>query len=107
METVKETNQDNFENDVLQSSGPILVDFWAEWCRPCKILAPILDEVAEELQKKAQIFKVNVDQNKNLAQQYGIKGIPTMIFFKDGQVFKTLIGPQQKEEIQRSLEELL
>ncbi len=106
MSTVGKTDKANFESDVLKSDKPVLVDFWAEWCGPCRTLGPVLDEVATELGEKATIVKVNVDENSELAQQYGIRGIPTMIFFKDGQASKTLVGVQPKDEIKKSLEEL-
>ena len=106
MGNVHKTSTANFNNDVIKSSKPVLVDFWAEWCGPCRILGPILDELATEIGDKALICKVNVDENGELAQQYGIRGIPTMIFFKDGKVAKTLVGVQPKEEIKRTLQEL-
>lgn len=106
MGSVNKTDVAHFEADVLKAEKPILVDFWAEWCGPCRVLGPILDDVAKELGEKAQIVKVNVDDNPELAQKYGIRGIPTMIFFKNGQPAKTLVGVQAKEEIKKSLEEL-
>jgi thioredoxin 1 len=107
MGSVAKIGQSEFESDVLKSSKPVLVDFWAEWCGPCKTLGPVLDEIASEMGDKVKICKVNVDENGELAQQYGIRGIPTMIFFKDGQASKTLVGLQPKSEIVKSLEELL
>jgi len=106
MTTVNKTDQASFENDVLNSDKPVLVDFWAEWCGPCRTLGPVLEEVAGEVGENASIFKVNVDENGELAQKYGIRGIPTMIFFKSGEAAKTLVGVQPKEEIKKTLEEL-
>jgi len=99
--------KDNFEAEVLNSDKPVLVDFWAEWCGPCRTLGPLLEEVSEEIGDKALIVKVNVDENGELAQQYGIRGIPTMIFFKNGEAAKTLVGVQPKEEIKKTLEEMI
>ena len=105
--TIDSVNMKNFEEKVLKSERPVLVDFWAEWCGPCKALGPILEEISGEIGQKAEIVKVNVDENKDLAQQYGIRGIPTLIFFKEGQAKKTLVGNQPKTEIQASLDELM
>ena len=106
MSSLGKTDVANFESDVLKSEKPVLVDFWAEWCGPCRTLGPILEELSGEMGDKAKILKVNVDENGELAQQFGIRGIPTMIFFKDGQPVKTLVGVQPKDEIKKSLEEL-
>lgn len=104
---VDSIDADNFESKVLKSEKPVLVDFWAEWCGPCRALAPILEEISGEVGDKADIVKVNVDENQDLAQQYGIRGIPTLIFFKNGQAQKTLVGNQSKDEIQASLKEIM
>lgn len=106
MANLATTDTANFEADVLSSQVPVLVDFWAEWCGPCRALGPILEEISSEVGEKAKIVKVNVDENGDLANKYGIRGIPTMIFFKDGQAAKTLVGLQPKQEIVKSLEEL-
>jgi thioredoxin 1 len=106
MAGLTEVNNDDFEATVLKSETPVLVDFWAEWCGPCKTLTPLLEEIANEVGEKAQFVKVNVDHNGELAQQFGIRGIPTMIFFKGGEAVKTLVGIQPKTEILKTLEEL-
>ncbi len=107
MSNLQNVNQSNFEDLVINSDKPVLVDFWAEWCGPCKALAPVLDEIAGELDGKAQLVKVNVDESGELAQKYGIRGIPTLIFFKDGEVKSTLVGNQPKSEILKNLNELV
>ena len=104
---MRTSDQESFEKVVLKSDRPVLVDFWAEWCGPCRQLGPLLDEVATELSESVSVVKVNVDDNSELATKYGIRGIPTMIFFKDGEAAKTLVGLQTKEEIKKTLEELV
>lgn len=90
---------DNFETEVLNSKIPVLVDFWAEWCGPCKMLAPTLDELSTELASKIKIVKMNVDDNPKTPSAIGIRGIPTMIIYKDGQALATKVGPSPKGTI--------
>jgi thioredoxin 1 len=87
----------DFEGEVLKSDKLVVVDFWAEWCGPCKMIAPLLDEVAKELPDKVKIVKVNVDNDQQLAQQYGIYNIPTLLFFKGGQVLEQVVGTAAKK----------
>jgi thioredoxin 1 len=107
MGSLKSLNSSNFDQEVLKSDKPVLVDFWAEWCGPCKALSPILDEIATELNGKANVMKVNVDEASDLAQKYGIRGIPTLIFFKNGEVKSTLVGNQPKQEIVKNINSLI
>ncbi len=96
--TVPVTDQ-TFENDVLKSAVPVLVDFWAEWCGPCRALGPKLEEIAGELKGKVQIVKLNVDENPTVPAKYGVRGIPTMILFKDGKEIDQIVGNHPKENI--------
>ncbi|HET7395717.1 MAG TPA: thioredoxin TrxA [Gammaproteobacteria bacterium] len=93
------TSDTNFENDVLKSDLPVLVDYWAEWCGPCKMIAPILDEIAADYQGKLKIAKVNVDENQQITQKYGIRSIPTLILFKDGNVQAQKVGAMSKSQL--------
>ncbi len=99
-----EITDTNFESDVLGSDKPVLVDFWAEWCGPCRMIAPTVEAVAEEYQGKAGVFKMNVDENMNVPQQYGIRGIPTLILFKGGQEQERIVGAVTREAITRVIE---
>jgi len=96
---IKHTTDATFEADVLQSSTPVLVDYWAEWCGPCKMIAPILDETAKELGSKLQIAKMNVDENREVPAKFGIRGIPTLMLFKDGQLAATKVGALTKAQL--------
>jgi thioredoxin 1 len=98
--------QANFTTEVLQSAQPVLVDFWAEWCGPCKMLAPILDELAEEYNGRVRIGKVNIDEFQELAAQYGIRSIPTLLIFKQGQVAEQLVGLRSKRDLKASFDRL-
>ena len=101
---VREVSDTSFEQDVLQADRPVLVDFWAAWCAPCRMLAPIVDAVAEKYAGTAHTFKLNVDENPSVSQRYGIKGIPTLILFRDGREEERIVGAASKEAISRMLE---
>ncbi|HEX7689137.1 MAG TPA: thioredoxin TrxA [Burkholderiaceae bacterium] len=101
---IKHISDASFEADVLKSGTPVLVDYWAEWCGPCKQIAPILDEVAKDYDGRLQIAKLNVDDNRDIPAKFGIRGIPTLMLFKDGQLAATKVGALSKSQLLSFLE---
>lgn len=106
-DNVIEINEQNFESEVANSDQPVLVDFWAEWCMPCRMLAPTIDELAGEYAGKAKVGKVDTDANRDLSLKFNIQSIPTVILFKGGQPFKTMVGLKQKADFAAALDEAL
>ena len=102
-----DVNEDTFEQEVIKADTPVLVDFWADWCAPCKMIAPVVEELAEELDGKVKFTKVDVDSNPGTALSYDIRGIPTLLIFKDGKPFDKMVGVQRKSELKRRLEEAM
>ena len=98
-ELIKHTTDASFDSDVLQASKPVLVDYWAEWCGPCKMIAPILDEVSKDYDGRLQIAKLNVDENRDVPAKFGIRGIPTLMLFKNGQLAATKVGALSKAQL--------
>ena len=98
-DSIKHITDASFDSDVLKSDKPVLVDYWAEWCGPCKMIAPILDEVATAYNGKLQIAKMNVDENREIPAKFGIRGIPTLMLFKDGQLAATKVGALSKAQL--------
>ena len=105
--TTEPTKDENFKNDVLNSSKPTLVDFWAEWCAPCKQIAPILEEIAEEKKEKLKVVKLNIDENPLTPQKYGVRGIPTLMLFKNGKLIDTQVGSIPKSSLNEWIENSL
>ena len=99
MSNIKNLNVENFENEVTDSEVPVLVDFWAEWCAPCKALSPILDEISEDLKGKIAVTKVNLDENQDLAMKYSIRSIPTLLLFKSGELSDMKVGLPNKSDL--------
>ncbi|OGX27329.1 MAG: thioredoxin [Omnitrophica WOR_2 bacterium RIFCSPHIGHO2_01_FULL_48_9] len=102
-----QVDEKNFQAEVVNSGLPVLVDFWAEWCGPCKMLSPIVDEVAEELKSQLKVVKVNVDDSQELAMQYGIMSIPTLLVFKKGEIVAQMVGAMPKQQLLNKIKPIL
>jgi thioredoxin 1 len=107
MSTITHVSDDSFESDVLQSSTPVLVDYWAEWCGPCKQIAPALEEISGELGDRVIIAKLNIDDHPVTPTKFGVRGIPTLMLFKDGQVAATKVGALPKNKLQEWIESVI
>ncbi len=99
-DSILHVTDSSFEDEVLKSEQAVIVDFWAEWCGPCKMIAPILDELAGQYKDKLTVAKINIDENQNTPQTYGVRGIPTLILFKDGDVVATKVGTASKSQLE-------
>ncbi|MFZ4478666.1 MAG: thioredoxin TrxA [Rhodoferax sp.] len=106
-ELIKHVSDASFETDVIQSPVPVLVDYWAEWCGPCKMIAPILDELSTSYEGKLQVTKMNVDENRDIPARFGIRGIPTLMLFKDGQLAATKVGAMSKAQMTAFIDQQL
>ncbi len=104
-ENVQEFTDDNFKGEVLESSQPVLVDFWAEWCMPCRMLAPTIEKIAKDYAGKVKVGKVDTDANRDVAAKYSISAIPTVILFKDGQVSQKFVGLRQEKDFKAALDQ--
>lgn len=107
MADILEVTDENFESEIMQSETPAMVDFWAAWCGPCRMVAPVVEELATQYQGKIKVAKMDVDQNRQTPAKFGIRNIPTLILFKDGEVAQTIIGAQPKSSIEEGLKKLL
>ena len=107
MGDIMEVSDENFDSEIMESDKPAMVDFWAEWCGPCKMVGPVVEELAKEYKDKIKIAKMDVDQNRQTPARFGIRNIPTLIFFKGGEVATTIIGAKPKSSIEEELKKLL
>ena len=107
MADILEVTDENFDDEIMNSDTPAVVDFWAEWCGPCKMVAPVIEELAKDYQGKIKVAKMDVDQNRTTPTKFGVRNIPTLIFFKGGEVTQTIIGAQPKSSIEDELKKLL
>ena len=107
MADILEVTDESFESEIMQSETPAMVDFWAAWCGPCRMVAPVVEELANQYQGKIKVAKMDVDQNRQTPAKFGIRNIPTLILFKDGEVAQTIVGAQPKSSIEEGLKKLL
>ncbi len=107
MSDLLEVTDDNFDTEIMDSNIPVLVDFWAEWCGPCRMVTPVVEELANDYKGKVKVAKMNVDENRQTPAKFGIRAIPTLIFFKGGEVAQTIVGAQPKSHIEEELKKLL
>ena len=106
-ENVKEFTSENFSTEVIKSDTPVLVDFWAEWCGPCRVIAPVVDEIATEYSQKVKVGKLNVDNHNQVASQYGVRSIPALLIFKNGAVANQIVGAVPKNKITEILDSVI
>ena len=106
-EYINNVSDSSFEQDVLQADGPVLVDYWAEWCGPCKMIAPAVHELALEYDGQLSVGKLDVDNSPNIAMKYGVRSIPALIFFKDGQAVHTIVGARPKAALKKEIDQVL
>ncbi len=107
MTDIVDVTDENFDNEIVKSDLPALVDFWAEWCGPCKMIGPVVEELAEQYAGKIKFAKMDVDKNRQTPMKFGIRNIPTLIFFKGGEVFNTIIGAQTKANLEAELKKMI